>query len=180
MIVKPKKTMVIRYPRLPPPEAKYLTWQILKMPGGEEGPTGFYTEASDIQGLVEKWVIGFKRNPPNQKDVERFSKWLLSRMDGNNTGDVGMEKAVGVMKWWVFLLRRNWGWREGVEEFDLDRGESDEGEKDGAHYERKQKGRRSAGLGGLLSWQSRRRWTHTAGNGSEGVFRYVEAEEWYT
>lgn len=139
MIIKPKKTMVIRYPRLPPPEAKYLPQPILKMPGEKKGQRVSYTEASDIQGLVEKWVTGFKRYPPNQKDVERFSKWLLSCMDSNSTGDVGMEKAVKVMKWWLFLLRRNWGWLEGVEEFDLDQSESEEGEKDGAHYEREQK-----------------------------------------
>ena len=30
-----------------------------------------------------------------------------------------MEKAAKVMKWWLFLLRRNWGWLEGIERFDL-------------------------------------------------------------
>ena len=139
VIIKPQKTMVIRYPRLPPPEAKYLPRPILKMPGEKKGQRVSYTEANDIQGLVEKWVTGFKKHPPNQKDVERFSKWLLSCMDSNSAGDVGMEKAVKVMKWWLFLLRRNWGWLEGVEEFDLDQSESDEGENDEAHYERKQK-----------------------------------------
>ena len=137
--IKPKKTMVIRYPRLPPPKAKYNPQPVLKMPGEKRGHRVSYTEANDIQGLVEKWVTGFKRHPPNQKDVERFSKWLLSCMDSSNTGDVGMEKAVKVMKWWLFLLRRNWGWLEGVEEFDLDDDEFDEEEKDGLYYERKQK-----------------------------------------
>ena len=139
VIIKPKKTMVIRYPRLPPPKAKYPPQPVLKMPGEKRGHRVSYTEANDIQGLVEKWVTGFKRHPPNQKDVERFSKWLLSCMDSNSTGDVGMEKAVKVMKWWLFLLRKDWGWLEGIEEFDLDDDEFDEGEKDGSYYERKQK-----------------------------------------
>ena len=139
VIIKPKKTMVIRYPRLPPPKAKYLPQPVLKMPGEQKGLRVSYTEANDIQGLVEKWVTGFKRHPPNQKDVERFSKWLLSCMDSNGTGDVGMEKAVKVMKWWLFLLRRNWGWLEGIEEFDLDDDEFEEEEKGGSNYERKQR-----------------------------------------
>ena len=139
VIIKPKKTMVIRYPRLPPPKARYLPQPVLKMPGERTGQRVSYTDANDIQGLVEKWVTGFKRHPPNPKDVERFSKWLLGCMDSNSVGDVGMEKAVKVMRWWLFLLRRNWGWLEGIEEFDLDDDEFDEGEKDGLYYERKQR-----------------------------------------
>jgi DNA repair protein REV1 len=115
VVIKPKKTMVIRYPRLPPPKAKYLPQPILKMPGEKKGHRVSYTDANDIQGLVEKWVTGFKQHPPNQKDVERFSRWLLSCMDSNSAGDAGMEKAMKVMKWWLFLLRRNWGWLEGIE-----------------------------------------------------------------
>ena len=139
LVIKPKETMVIRYPRLPPPKARYLPQPVLKMPGDKRGHRVSYTEANDIQGLVEKWVTGFKRHPPNQKDVERFSKWLLSCMDSNKTGDVGMGKALKVMKWWLFLLRRNWGWLEGIEEFDLDGDEFNEEEGDGFYRERKRK-----------------------------------------
>ena len=139
LVIKPKKTMVIRYPRLPPPKAKYLPQPVLRMPGERRGHRVSYTEANDIQGLVEKWVTGFKRHPPNQKDVERFSRWLLGCMDSNQTGDTGTEKALKVMKWWLFLLRRNWGWLEGIVEFDSDDDEFDEEEKDGSYYERKQK-----------------------------------------
>jgi DNA repair protein REV1 len=136
LIIKPVKTMVIRYPRLPPPKASYLPQPVLKMPGEKRGYRVSYTEPNDIQGLVEKWVTGFRRHPPNQKDVDRFSKWLLSCMDSGKAGDVGMEKAVKVMKWWLFLLRRNWGWLEGIESFDLDEDEFEEGGKDGSYYER--------------------------------------------
>ena len=140
VVIKPKKTMLIRYPRLPPPKASYLPQPVLKMPGGKKGDRVSYTEPNDIQGLVEKWVTGFKRHPPNQKDVERFSKWLLSCMDSSKTGDVGMEKAVKVMKWWLFLLRRDWAWLEGVEEFDLDEDEGGlDGENDESCYGRKQR-----------------------------------------
>lgn len=129
LVIKPKKTMVKRYPRLPPPKASYPAQPVLKMPGERRGYRVSYTEANDIQELAEKWVAGFGRHPPNQKDVERFSKWLLNCMDSSKTGDVGMEKAVKVMKWWLFLLRRNWGWLEGIESFDLDEDEFDEGQK---------------------------------------------------
>ena len=139
LIIKPRETMVIRYPRLPPPKAKYLPQPVLKMPGEKRGHRVSYTEANDIQGLVEKWVTGFKRHPPNQKDVERFSKWLLSCMDSSGTGDAGMEKALKVMKWWLFLLRRNWGWLEGIEEFGSDDDEFDEEEEDGLRHERERK-----------------------------------------
>ena len=139
LVIKPKKTMVIRYPRLPPPKARYLLQPVLKMPGERKGHRVSYTEANDIQGLVEKWVTGFKKHPPNQKDVERFSKWLLNCMDSSKAGDVGMEKAVKVMKWWLFLLRRNWGWLEGIEEFDLGGDEFDGEGKSGSYYERKRR-----------------------------------------
>ena len=139
LVIKPKETMVIRYPRLPPPKAKYLPQPVLKMPGEKRGHRVSYAGANDIQGLVEKWVTGFKKHPPNQKDVERFSKWLLGCMDSNKTGDVGMEKALKVMKWWLFLLRRNWGWLEGIEEPILEGGEFGEGEEDGSYDERKRK-----------------------------------------
>ena len=152
VVIKPKKTMVIRYPRLPPPKASYLPQPVLKMPGEKRGYRVSYTELNDIQGLVEKWVTGFRRHPPNQKDVERFSKWLLSCMDSSKTGDVGIEKAMKVMKWWLFLLRRHWGWLEGIERFDLDEDEFYEGEKDGAYYERKQ--RREVGKAWWVAFQT--------------------------
>ena len=41
---------------------------------------------------------------PQQKDVDRFAKFLIQ----SASADSGIEKAVEVMKWWLILLRRYW------------------------------------------------------------------------
>jgi len=63
----------------------------------------------------------------------------------------------------------NWGWLEGVEEFDWTQSGSDEGEKDGAHTKWEQK--REVGRAWWVAFLAvKNRWTRTVGNGLEGYF----------
>ncbi|KAH9948124.1 DNA repair protein [Amylocystis lapponica] len=77
------------YHRPPAPKANY-------QQGKAKGEKLYFSETDDVQQVIEAWVDGFKERPPNQKDVEFFSKFWCS-------------KAVAVAKWWLVLLRRYFG-----------------------------------------------------------------------
>ncbi len=77
---------------------------VLRQRGKEKGEKLSFTEADDIQNIIEVWVSQFTKRPPNKKDVEFFSKFLVRSVEG----DVGVEKAIAIVKWWLVLLRRNW------------------------------------------------------------------------
>ena len=55
--------------------------------------------------VIESWVKRFTDYPPNQKDVDYFSKFLVRNAE---SADTGMEKTIAVMKWWLIFLKRNW------------------------------------------------------------------------
>ncbi|TDL15610.1 hypothetical protein BD410DRAFT_103283 [Rickenella mellea] len=70
-----------------------------------------YTETGDVQRVIETWLSRFGERIPNAKDVEFFAKFLVRCVDGAGSGmpDTGVERAIGVMRWWLVLLRRRWG-----------------------------------------------------------------------
>ena len=88
----------------PPPQAAYSPQVGIKRPGKQKGEHLLFTETDDIQNIIQAWVEACKARAPQQKDVERFSKFLIQSAGA----DSGIEKAVGVMKWWLILLRRYW------------------------------------------------------------------------
>ncbi|PBK98552.1 DNA repair protein [Armillaria gallica] len=90
--------------RAPPPQARYPDVPVLRQRGKEKGEKLSFTEADDIQNIIEVWVSQFTKRPPNKKDVEFFSKFLVRSVEG----DVGVEKAIAIVKWWLVLLRRKW------------------------------------------------------------------------
>jgi DNA repair protein REV1 len=108
-------------PCAPPPHANIPEPPALKQqvrgPDGEKRKIR-YTEAEDVQGLIERWVNGFRQAAPSPGDVEFFAQFLLKCMDsgpGKGT-DVGIEKAIQVVKWWLVLLRRHWGaWEQDMQ-----------------------------------------------------------------
>jgi len=51
-----------------------------------------------------------------QKDVDKFVKFLVQRVDGDLSSDTGMEKVVAILKWWLVLLRQYWGIWEHAED----------------------------------------------------------------
>jgi DNA repair protein REV1 len=77
-----------------------------------------FTETDDIQNVLEKWVNSYRRWAPKQEDVAFFTKYLLESVDGRKHTDMGVERAVAIMKWWLVLLRRHWGGSELIEEED--------------------------------------------------------------
>ncbi|KAK0200352.1 hypothetical protein DFS33DRAFT_1387562 [Desarmillaria ectypa] len=94
--------------RAPPPQAKYPDVPVLRQRGKEKGEKLSFTEADDIQNIIEAWVTRFTKRPPNTKDVEFFSKFLVRSVDCDTVSGVGVEKAIAIVKWWLVLLRRNW------------------------------------------------------------------------
>jgi len=56
---------------------------------------------------------------PRDKDVEFLSKYLVQSVDRAKATDVGVERAVAVMKWWLVLLRRFFPASEYLDEDDL-------------------------------------------------------------
>ena len=90
------------------PEAPILKQQVRGRDGEKEEL--YLMEAEDVQAVIERWVGGFRDTPPNAKDIDFFAQFLVKRV-GSGLGkgtDVGVEKAVKVVKWWLVLLRRYW------------------------------------------------------------------------
>ncbi|THH06773.1 hypothetical protein EW146_g9508 [Bondarzewia mesenterica] len=92
-------------PPPPPPRARFDARPVLRQSGEEKGKTISFTEGDDVQRLLGEWVRGFAEHPPHKKDVEYFARFLVKSVET----DGGVEKAVGVMRWWCVLLRRAWG-----------------------------------------------------------------------
>jgi len=55
---------------------------------------------------------------PREKDVEFLSKYLVQCVDRSVATDVGVERAIKVMKWWLVLLRRLFPASEVIDEED--------------------------------------------------------------
>jgi DNA repair protein REV1 len=105
--------------RLPPPQSCYLPAAILRQQGPQKGQKIPLTETHDIQRAIKKWVKTYRRWPPHAKDVEFFAKFLRQSVDGTISSDVGVERAVAILKWWLVLLRRYWGSYEIPDVFDI-------------------------------------------------------------
>jgi DNA repair protein REV1 len=93
------------HPKKPPPQACHPQAPTLKQQGKRKGEKLYFTETDDVQQVIEVWVEGFQEYPPNQKDVEYFSKFMVQSVESS---DIGMEKTIAVMRWWLVLLRRRW------------------------------------------------------------------------
>ena len=106
----------------PPPKAVYVKPPTLKQQGKEKGEKLLFTDKEDVQGVIETWVESFKEHAPNQRDVDYFAKFLVQSVDGSRSSDSGVEKAVAVVKWWLVLLRRNFGVWEDAPELDEEAG----------------------------------------------------------
>lgn len=97
------------YATKPFPKARFVEEHGLKQQGKPKGEILMFTATDDLQTVIEKWVLGFREHPPNQRDVDYFAKFLVGCVDGGEAGgDVGVEKGVKVAKWWLFLLRKFW------------------------------------------------------------------------
>lgn len=111
-VIKPTKPLVSprrrRRRRAIGVKALYIQPPILRQQGKEKKEKLCYFETDDVQNVIEKWVSGYRHWAPREKDVEFFSKYLVQCVESKE-GDMGLERAVAVMKWWLVLLRRTWG-----------------------------------------------------------------------
>ncbi|KIY51229.1 DNA repair protein [Fistulina hepatica ATCC 64428] len=114
--LRPAQRRVTRSPSrpsvyAPAPKAKYAQPAVLRQQG-RDNQTLQFTEADDIQTVIETWVDGYRNWAPKDRDVEFFKKFLLKSVDFSVAGDTGVETAISSMKWWLVLLRRHWGAHE--------------------------------------------------------------------
>jgi DNA repair protein REV1 len=121
-VLKPKKHELppdfVPY-RAPKPKARYLPPPFLRQQGKTKKEKLHFTETDDIQRIVETWVNTYRHWPPKEKDVEFLAKFIVQSTDRAQASDVGVERAVAIMKWWIVLLRRFFPASEIMEEEDL-------------------------------------------------------------
>ncbi|KAF5386916.1 hypothetical protein D9615_002002 [Tricholomella constricta] len=118
-VLKPRKRKPIPAHllwRAPAPQARWVTPPILRQQGKQKKEKFFFTETGDIQGAIEGWMNTYRRWAPKEKDIEFFTKYLVASVDGEKHTDVGVERAVAILKWWLVLLRRYWGGSEYVDD----------------------------------------------------------------
>lgn len=127
-VIKPAKPLVSprrrRRRRAVGVEALYIQPPILRQQGKEKKEKLCYFETDDVQTVIEKWVSGYRHWAPREKDIEFFTKYLVQCVESKE-GDMGLERAVAVLKWWLVLLRRIWGGFEN-EEVEVEREDPNE------------------------------------------------------
>ena len=104
--------------RAPNPKARYIQPPFLRQQGKTKNEKLYFTETDDIQRVVETWLTTYRHWAPKEKDVTFLSKYLLQSVDRSKATDVGVERAIAVMKWWLVLSRRFWPASEHLEEED--------------------------------------------------------------
>ncbi|EIN07940.1 hypothetical protein PUNSTDRAFT_135458 [Punctularia strigosozonata HHB-11173 SS5] len=108
-----KDPNAVRYIPPPPPHVYHPEPPFLKQIS--QGKKLFFTLAEDVQDLIEAWVDRFREQLPNDRDVEFFAKFLVQSMEGERSTDGGIHKAIGVLKWWLIVLRTHFGVWEHVQ-----------------------------------------------------------------
>ncbi|KAF8528237.1 hypothetical protein BU17DRAFT_38905 [Hysterangium stoloniferum] len=63
------------------------------------------SDTEDIQAVISQWVDGFEDDGPRQGDVEYFGKFLSRCVET----DMGTERGLSALKWWLILLQQRWG-----------------------------------------------------------------------
>ncbi|KAH6919232.1 hypothetical protein BKA70DRAFT_1088545 [Coprinopsis sp. MPI-PUGE-AT-0042] len=127
-VIKPNKVTLppgYKVWRAPPPRARYHVVPSLKQKGKSKKENLAFTDADDVQGVIERWIETYRHWPPREKDVEYFSKFVLQSVDSSVAGDDGVMTAIKVMKWWMVLLRRVWPGSELEEEGEPDGSQTD-------------------------------------------------------
>lgn len=121
-ILKPKKYVLppdfVPY-IAPKPKARHPAPPFLRQQGKTKKEKLYFTETDDIQRIVETWVMTYRHWAPREKDVEFLAKFISQSADRAQATDVGVERAVAVMRWWMVLLRRFFAGTEYMDEEDL-------------------------------------------------------------
>ena len=111
--------------RAPNPKARHIQPPFLRQQGKTKNEKLYFTETDDIQRILETWLTTYRHWVPKEKDVDFLSKYLFQSVDRSKATDVGVERAIAVMKWWLVLSRRFWPASEYLEEEDFDSSQRD-------------------------------------------------------
>ncbi|KAI0034990.1 hypothetical protein K488DRAFT_44193 [Vararia minispora EC-137] len=102
-------------PPPPPPRARFVERPTLRRPAVRSGGEKRAVEAGrDVQKMIGEWVEGFREHVPHRKDVKYFGHFLERCVES----DTGIERAVGIVRWWGVLLRRLFGTEEMLDEWE--------------------------------------------------------------
>jgi DNA repair protein REV1 len=113
----------------PKPKARHPTPPCLRQ--HVNGQKLAFTETDDVQRVVESWVMGYHKWAPREKDVDFLCKYLVQSVDRSVGTDVGVERSIKVMKWWLVLLRRLFPASEVIDEEDEEDGFLSASQRDG-------------------------------------------------
>lgn len=95
-------------PILPLPRANHIEEPALVRKGRKgELPTKIL-ERSELYNVITSWVDGFEDEPPREKDVAYFAKFLVRCVDGFLPSETPLVRAVSVLKWWRHSLKQRW------------------------------------------------------------------------
>lgn len=113
-ILRPKSPSPGPIFRRPNPKARHYILPVLRQHGSQPGEVLKLTDTDDVQSAIGGWVLRHKRQPPNQKDIEFFSSYLLKCLGEGTCSAVGLMRVVQVLKWWLVMLRKHWGLYENL------------------------------------------------------------------
>lgn len=103
----------------PKPKAYHPQPPFLRQQGSKKGEKLYFTETDDIQRVVEQWMTACGQWAPREKDVDFLARFIIRSFDRAQATDVGVERAVAVMKWWLVLMRRTFPATENLDEDDF-------------------------------------------------------------
>jgi DNA repair protein REV1 len=67
------------------------------------------TTVEDIQDLIMGWVDAGSETGPELGEVEKFTSYILECLEGElGFAPSGLERVIGLMRWWRHLCRSHW------------------------------------------------------------------------
>lgn len=76
----------------------------LRQQGKEKKEKPYFMEANDIQRVMETWLTNNLQPLGTQRKGHGvLSIYLFQSVDRSKATDVGVERAVAVVKWWLVL-----------------------------------------------------------------------------
>jgi len=95
-------------PVLPLPMANHIEEPALVRKGRKGELPMRILETSQLYAVITSWVDGFEDEPPREKDVAYFAKFLVRCVDSFLPSETPLMKAVCILKWWRMSLKERW------------------------------------------------------------------------
>jgi DNA repair protein REV1 len=102
---------------LPPPTANKVPDPIFVRKASKERSESRLVTKEELQDIAQGWVEQFSDQPPRERDIDYFARFLEKCVDHLNPNEVPIETAVAVMKWWRICLDKKFpepAWSSGV------------------------------------------------------------------